>query len=201
MRVSFVITMILLATLHSASAYERFHAPNELLEALTTAKEPDGTGMKLFVRHRHSPAPAILLLQNNRWIDAKWSPDSRFLAVIDHLDGHIADVYVFGITAANPARPPIATLFYHTPELRTYDVQWDVVGWLLNTRSIILKKTVHFGFRQETIVAHIGITALSARGCRGTICPTSIGGAYCYVVCPSKLLAGQTCLAERIGQP
>jgi hypothetical protein len=162
MRASFAITMILLAVLHSAGAYERFIAPNELLEAFTTAKEPDGTGMKLFVRHRRSRARPILLLQNDRWIDAKWSPDSRFLAVIDHLDGHIADVYVFGITAANPAGPPIATLFYHTPELRTYDVQWDVVDWLLTARSIILKKNVHFGFRQETIVAHIGTTALKA---------------------------------------
>jgi hypothetical protein len=162
MRTSFAITMILLAALHSAAAYERVSAPNELLEAFTTAKEPDGTGMKLFVRHRRSGVPAVLLLQNDRWIDAKWSPDSRFLAVIDHPDGHIADVYVFGITAANPAGPPIATLLYHTPELRTYGVQWDVVDWLLNTRSIILKKNVHFGFRQETIVAHIGTTALKA---------------------------------------
>ncbi len=163
MRASLAITMILFAALHSAAAYEsRFSAPNELVEAFTTAKEPDGTGMKLFVRHRRSRAPAIFLLQNNRWIDAKWSPDSRFLAVIDHLDGHIADVYVFGITAGNPAGPPIATLFYHTPDLRTYDVQWDVVDWLLPARSIILKKNVHFGFRQETIVAHIGTTALKA---------------------------------------
>jgi hypothetical protein len=36
------------------------------------------------------------------------------------------------------------------------------VDWLLNARSIILKKNVHFGFRQETIVAHIGTTALNA---------------------------------------
>jgi hypothetical protein len=163
MRTSFAITMILLAALHSAAAYKRVTAPNGLLEAFTTAKEPDGTGMKLFVRHRRSGAPAVLLLQNDRWIDAKWSPDSRFLAVIDHLDGRIADVYVFGISAANPARPLIATLFYHTPELRTYYVQWDVVDWLLNARSIVLKKNVHFGFRQETIVAHIGTTALKKK--------------------------------------
>jgi hypothetical protein len=162
MRTSFAITMILLAAWHSAAAHERVTAPNGLLEAFTTAKEPDGTGMKLFVRHRRTGAPAVLLLQNDRWIDAKWSPDSRFLAVIDHPDGGIADVYVFGITAATPARPAIATLLYHTPELRTYNVQWDVVDWLLNARSIILKKNVHFGFRQETIVAHIGTTALNA---------------------------------------
>ena len=152
---------ILAAAAH-ANAYEHFVSPDGKFEAYTTANWPDGTGMKLFMRRAQTRDTGVMLCQNNRWIDAKWSQDSRFLAVIDHLDGHIADVYVFGITAANPARPPIATLFYHTPELRTYDVQWYVVGWLLNTRSIILKKNVHFGFRQETIVAHIGTTALKA---------------------------------------
>jgi len=158
MRVLWLV-LTLVAAAH-ASAYERFMSPNGKLEAYTTANWPDGSGTKLFLRRAQTRDTGVMLWQNNRWIDAKWSPDSRFLAVIDHFDGHIADVYVFGITAANPAGPSIATLLYHTPELRTYDVQWDVVDWLLNTRSIILKRKVHFGFRQETIVAHIGTTAL-----------------------------------------
>src|SRR4030095_1022486 len=139
-----------------------FVSPNSKFEAYTTARWPNGTGMKLFLRHAAARDAGALLKENNRWIDAKWSPDSRFLAVIDHLDGHISDVCVFGITAANPTGPPVATLFYHTPELRTYNVQWDVVDWLLNTRSVILKKNIHFGFRQETMVADIGTTALKA---------------------------------------
>ena len=50
------------------------------------------------MRGANSPDPGVLLRQNNRWIDAKWSHDSRFLA-IDHLDGHISDVYVFDVAS------------------------------------------------------------------------------------------------------
>lgn len=75
------------------------------------------------------------------WIDAKWSPDSQFLAVIDHPDGHIADVYVFGITAADAHAPTVA-LLYHTPNALTYDVRWDVVGWHTEKREIVLKQEV-----------------------------------------------------------
>jgi hypothetical protein len=141
---------------------QHFFSPDGKCEAYTTAAWQDGTAAKLFLRRLNSRDAGVLLKQNDRWIDAKWSPDSRFLAVIDHPDGRIADVYIFGIAAANPARPPIVTLLYHTPELRTYGVQWDLVDWLLPARSIILKKNVHFGFREETIVVHIGTTALKA---------------------------------------
>jgi hypothetical protein len=161
MRALFAAIPILLVA-GALAAEHRFVSPDVKFEAYTTAANEDGTGMKLFLRRANSRDTGAFLKENNRWIDVKWSPDSRFLAVIDHLDGHIADVYVFGITAANPTGPPVATLFYHTPELRTYNVQWDVVDWLLNTRSIILKKNIHFGFRQETIVADIGTTALKA---------------------------------------
>jgi hypothetical protein len=160
MRVAVLVALFVVAGLIRTSAYQHFVSPNGRFEAYTTANAPDGTGMKLLLRAAGSRDDGTLLWKNNRWLDARWSPDSRFLANIDHLDGHIADVYVFGISARNPAGLPIATLFYHTPELRTYDVQWDVVDWLSDTRSIILRKNVHFGFRQETIVAHIGTTAL-----------------------------------------
>jgi len=54
------------------------------------------------------------------------------------LDGHISDVYVFGVTAAD-AGP---TLFYHTPDLHTYDVKWEVAGWDASRRQIVLDKEV-----------------------------------------------------------
>ena len=52
-------------------------------------------------------------------------------------------------------------LFYHTPNPRTYDVKWDVLGWRLKTRSVILKKEVRFGVSRKTVVARIGTTALN----------------------------------------
>ena len=116
----------------------QFVSPNGQFEAYTTAGNQDGTGTRLFLRPAGSRATGVLLRQNDRWIDAKWSPDSEFLAVIDHLDGHISDVYVFGVGGAHAA----ATLLYHTPDLHRYDVQWEVTGWDVARREVILEKAV-----------------------------------------------------------
>jgi hypothetical protein len=135
----FVLT--LLAAAH-VSAYDRVVSPNGDYEAYTTANFPDGGGMKLFLRRANARDTGVLLAQNACWIDAKWSPDSRFLAVIDHSDGHIADVYVFGVTAADASASPSVTLLYHTPNPLTYDVRWDVAGWHAEKREVILKQEV-----------------------------------------------------------
>jgi hypothetical protein len=143
-----------------ASAYERFVSPNSKFEAYTTALWPNGNGMKLFLRRAGARDTGALLKENNRWIDAKWSPDSRFLAVIDHLDGHISDVYVFGVTSADAA----PTLLYHTPDLRTYDVKWEVTGWNMARREIVLRKDVkHEGpgrITHEKVMVRIGTKPL-----------------------------------------
>jgi hypothetical protein len=137
----------------------QFVSPNGEFEAYTTAANQDGTGMKLFLRPAGSPDTGVLLRHNNRWIDAKWSPDSDFLAVIDHLDGHISDVYVFGVVA-----DAAATLLYHTPELHRYDVQWEVTGWNVARREVILEKAVKHEMpgriTHEKVVACIGTQPL-----------------------------------------
>ena len=94
--------------------------------------------MKLYLRRANSGDMGVLLRQNDRWIDAKWSPDSQFLAVTDHADGHISDVYVFAVGGADAA----ATLLYHTPDLHKYDVQWEVTAWNVARREVILEKAV-----------------------------------------------------------
>ena len=149
-----------LLTVANASGYEHPVSGNGKFEAYTTPRWPDGTGMKVFLRRAQTRDEGVLLWQNDRWIKARWSPDSRFLALVSHPDGHISDVYVFGVTAAGRTAPPAATLLYHTPNPGTYDVQWEVVGWRLKTRSVILKKEFRFGVTRETIVAPIGTTPL-----------------------------------------
>src|SRR4030095_10631801 len=133
-----LLAMSLLLAAKVLADEHHFAAPNGEFEAYTIAANDDGTGMKLFLRPANSPNAGVLLRQNNRWIDAKWSPDSRFLAVIDHLDGHMSDVYVFGVTAADAA----PTLLYHTPDLHAYDVQWEVTDWNVARREVILEKAV-----------------------------------------------------------
>ena len=137
----------------------RFVSPNGAFEAYTIAANEDGSGMKLFLHRANARDAGMLLKQNNRSIDAKWSPDSQFVAVIDHVDGHISDVYVFGVSA--DAAP---TLLYHTPDLHTYDVRWDVSDWDVARREVILDKAVKHempgGITHEKIVARIGTELL-----------------------------------------
>jgi len=113
------ITTLLVALTTQASAYDHFLSSNGQLEAYTTANYADGSDMKLFVHKTDGHGSVVLLFSNERWI-AKWSPDSRFLAVIDHPDGHVADVYVFGVV---PGRQLRLVLYYHTPNTFIYDVK------------------------------------------------------------------------------
>jgi len=128
----------LLFVAEALAADHQFGSPDGKFDAYTTAANDDGTGMKLYLRRANSRDTGVLLRQNDRWIDAKWSPDSQFLAVIDHSDGHISDVYVFGVAVANAA----PTLLYHTRDLHKYDVKWDVTGWDVARRQITLDKEV-----------------------------------------------------------
>ena len=158
-----IILGVFFAVATIAQAREHFISPNRRVEAYTTANAQDGTGMKLFLRRNKTRHTGDLIFQNMRWIDAKWSPDSRFLAVVDHNDGHIADVYVFAVSADRGAQPQI-TLCYRTPNPGTYDVQWDVVRWDLRARSIILTKRVRdpsaHKITRDSVVARIGDTPL-----------------------------------------
>ena len=157
------LTLIAVTTV---SAYDNFVSPNGKFEAYTTPNSPDGGGMKLFLRRAHMRDTDVLLAQNGRWIEAKWSPDSQFVAVIDHPDGHIADVYVFGVTAATATALPTATLLYHTPNPLTYDVKWDVAEWHAENRELVLKQEVrdeNAGTRAtHTVAAKIGTKPLKS---------------------------------------
>jgi hypothetical protein len=158
-----VAAVAIFLTADALAAEHQFLSPNGEFEAYTTPANDDGTGMKLYLRRANSGDSGVLLRQNDRWVDAKWSPDSRFVAVIDHLDGHISDVYVFGVATAD-ASP---TLFYHTPDLHSYDVKWEVTGWDESRREVVLDKEVKHktsgGITHEKIVARIGTERLDLK--------------------------------------
>ena len=53
----------------------RFVSHNGEFEAYTISVNDDGSRMKLFLHRANSRDTGVLLRQNKRWIDAKWSPD------------------------------------------------------------------------------------------------------------------------------
>ena len=140
-----------------------FVSPDAKFEAYTTAANEDGSGAKLFLRRADSRDVGVLLRQTDRWIDAKWSPNSQFLAVIDHLDGHISDVYVFGVKAGDAA----PTLLYHIPDLHTYDVKWEVTDWDVARREVVLDKAVKREMpgriTHEKVEAYVGTEPLKVQ--------------------------------------
>lgn len=135
-----------------------------------TYREPafrSNIGTRLHLRERENHANDWVILENARWIDTKWSPDGNFLAVVDHPDGHVADVYIyrlmkrdslpdkeqrnqFHMFCHNTGKLATRLLFsdsawclcYHSPDLWTYDVQWDVVAWDEAHARVTLSRTI-----------------------------------------------------------
>ena len=65
------------------------------------------------------------------------------------------------ISATIDAAP---TLLFHTPELHKYDVKWDVMGWHLPQREVILQKEFKddpdHRIKYEKVISRIGTTPL-----------------------------------------
>ena len=129
MRRSIFVLVFSVLGLASAAAREHAFSPDKHFEAYIVAAEADGTGSKLFLRASGRDDPGVLLCTNTRWIAARWSPDSRFLTVIDHFDGHMADVYIYYVTPGATPSGVVHDLRYRSPDSGVYDTQWDVVRW------------------------------------------------------------------------
>ena len=58
-------------------------------------------------------------------------------------------------------------LFYHTPDLHSYDVNWEVTGWDVSRREVVLDKEVKHKtpdtITHEKIVARIGTEPLKLK--------------------------------------
>ena len=116
----------------------QFVSPNGEFDAYTTAAKEDGTGMKLYLRRANSRAYGRASATEQPMDRCQVVPELTVPCCHRPSDGHISDVYVFGVAAANAA----PTLLYHTPDLHKYDVKWEVTGWNVARRQIILDKEV-----------------------------------------------------------
>lgn len=72
----------------------------------------------------------IQLYRSERWVETGWSPDSRWLFIIDHWDGHGASLHIFSVP------PPIkgtkewtVPKIYATPWPTRYNCKWKFVKW------------------------------------------------------------------------
>ena len=154
---------ILLGVASSAFAVDRdsWISPDKHFLARSVSRNPDETGCRLLLSAAGKPELGILLRENDRWINATWSPDSKFLAITDGSDGHITDIFIyrvvrsdknessavvitfptFGGIAASATSPGLrAELWYHTPRIGTYDTRWEFTGWSQDNKSARLTR-------------------------------------------------------------
>ncbi len=148
--------------LHSVAAERgKWLSPDKQLVATCVSRNNDGTGSRLVLSTAGSPDVGIMLRENDRWITASWSPDSKFLEVTDGSDGHVTDIFVYRVTQSDVSDSDVdqitfpafgnivksakasgihVELWYHTPDIWTYDVRWEFVGWAKDNVSMRLLK-------------------------------------------------------------
>jgi hypothetical protein len=158
------ICILLLVLTNAAFASDNIHrlreqgipSPDKKLIAYTTPALKDGNGSILYIRTDQPNAPATPLLENNRWIDASWSPNSKYLVATYGLDGHITDIYIFGFTVDAHGAVK-ADLYYRTPNPETYDTQWTFRRWKSDTEISLIREV---RYTPEVISGHISSTPL-----------------------------------------
>jgi hypothetical protein len=131
--------------------FSDFHAIGDDLDAINHSclspnghfevyRLPEGTGKdandslydygtKLFLRLCGSKKIGILLRENSRWMAALWSPDSRYLGIEDHWDGHGSNVYVYEVGLSEDRRSVTTKMVFQSPEQNAYDLKWFIEGW------------------------------------------------------------------------
>ena len=178
MKPTIVMLVCAAAFLSNVGARPVFLSPDRRLELYCQERNADGTGARLFLRPLGSREPGVFMIENDRWIDVRWAPDSRLMAIINHPDGHVSDVYVYRITRRGKNTDAdvrvhhqkicqltgdvadfvvlsnsTVELIWHTPDPWCYDVMWDVLRWDSKRKQLLLSK-----WRKDTDKGNVVVT-------------------------------------------
>ncbi|RYD22348.1 MAG: hypothetical protein EOP88_08395 [Verrucomicrobiaceae bacterium] len=86
-----------------------------------------------------SGSRSVEIHRSDRWVEASWSPDSRWLLVTDHWDGHGANIRVYEVSGNHAAAEWKVREVYATPGPTQYDCKWSLVEWKPENGSVRLK--------------------------------------------------------------
>jgi hypothetical protein len=95
-------------------------------------------GQQLTIQDTRGPQPRRILWQSVRWVEVDWSPDSQYLAVTDHYDGHEAAILIFAVPTAVHAD---FALIFQTPREPDSQIAWSLENWDVEKRRVALLKT------------------------------------------------------------
>jgi hypothetical protein len=77
--------------------------------------------------------------ESERWVEVEWSPDSHWLVVTDHWDGHGANLQLYSVSAKpkEVEKWEVAKV-YATPWPTRYNCRWKFVKWVLSKGFVVL---------------------------------------------------------------
>lgn len=82
---------------------------------------------------------SVVLHASDRWVEVSWSPDSRWLLVTDHWDGHGANIRIYEVPENSAAEEWKVREVYATPDPTRYDCKWSLLEWKQKGGSVVLK--------------------------------------------------------------
>jgi len=127
-----------LVSTNLCSAIENWVSPDGGVECFTRLGHR-GHGEELWIYKRGRKEKEQMLWASDRWIEVNWSPDSKFLAVIDHYENKESAVLVFSIELKKEGIGWV--LLFQTPMETRVPVEWGVVKWNVDKREIVLTGT------------------------------------------------------------
>jgi hypothetical protein len=117
---------------------EPFSSPNGVWLCEIRRQSTQG-GNELAVRNKKARENEIIVWRSPRWLDAAWSPDSKFLAVTDHYDGHESAVFIFAVPNIQHAD---FRLIFQTPRNDDIQAEWSLRNWSVERREVVLNRRV-----------------------------------------------------------
>jgi len=114
---------------------QRVFSPN--WDFVCTTKGVEGDGSKLFICPSSENKRPQLLWVSRKYMSILWSPDSRWLAVIDHYLAAQSAVLIFDVTQKG------FPLVYQTPT-DTKQETWEIDAWDCSKKKVKLKGSSRF---------------------------------------------------------
>jgi hypothetical protein len=138
MKTLFLFSVAVLGAIQGFTA-ESWRSPNgQLVCASGLGRERKGEEM--WLRLPAAQNRGELVWASEGWLEAIWSPDSKYLAVIDHYGPGQSAVLVFGIAIDDKTKVISTGLLFETPVKERRKQEWEMKGWDLKKGQVFLIK-------------------------------------------------------------
>ncbi len=115
-------------------------SPNDEYGIVTEDRDKGGRNLYVYAVKK-GESSKLLVDQTERWFDAEWSKDSKFILIENHADGHFTYIRVFRVYTTRTTEGDGLRIdeVYRSPNPTRYDSFWKLVKWDLLSGTVRLK--------------------------------------------------------------